>query len=88
MSRRIKNTRKCISCNKLQDSKLMIKILKEYKSKEIIIEPSRFEFGRSAYICKNLDCINKAFKKSKIYKILKINQDKILEKKIRAVLPE
>ena len=43
-------------------------------------------FGRSAYICKNDKCLETAFKKDKIYKILKTKPAEDLKEKIRAVL--
>lgn len=36
-----------------------------------MIEPDSKIFGRSVYLCYNQSCIDNAFKKNKIYKILK-----------------
>jgi predicted RNA-binding protein YlxR (DUF448 family) len=51
----------------------MIKITKVSASKEIVINPNSKIFGRSAYLCYNQSCIEKALKKKKINKALKIN---------------
>ncbi len=77
--------RKCIACNSLKNRNNLIKITIN-KNKEIAVMPDSKFFGHSIYICKNNDCMQNAFKKGKIYKILKIKPDKKLEEKIRAVL--
>ena len=56
----------------------MIKITKEYSTNELVVNPNSKTFGRSAYLCYNQDCIEQAFKKSRLNKVLKTNF--ILEK--------
>lgn len=63
--------RKCIGCDNVKDRAEMIRIMKLYDTEEIIINPSTRHFGRSAYICYNIDCVNKILKKKKLQKILK-----------------
>ena len=72
------NKRKCIACGEVKPRSELIKITKEYKSGDIVIMPDSKTFGRSVYLCYNEDCINTAFKKSKLNKILKsgVNIDK------------
>ncbi len=53
----------------------MIKITKDYIDGNIIIQPNSKRFGRSVYLCYNKNCINIAFKKNKINKILKTNKN-------------
>ncbi len=50
----------------------MIKILKEYSSKNIILNPDSTHFGRSAYLCYNKDCLNISIKKKKLQKSLRL----------------
>ena len=69
----MEHKRKCISCGELKPKEELIKITKEYKGGNVVIEPNSKTFGRSAYLCYNKDCINNAFKKNKINKILKTN---------------
>jgi predicted RNA-binding protein YlxR (DUF448 family) len=45
--------------------------MKLYTTGEIIINPTPLHFGRSFYICYNIDCINNVMKKKKLQKILK-----------------
>ena len=77
--------RKCAACNALKSRDNFIKITVN-KSKEIKIMPDSKFFGRSVYICKNSECVQKALKKNRIYRILRVNPDKFPEEKIRAVL--
>lgn len=65
--------RKCISCGELKERKYLIKITKEKSSGKVVIAPNSKTFGRSVYLCYNQDCIDNAFKKSRINKVLKTN---------------
>ncbi len=78
--------RKCIACNQIKTRDTLIKITKKKSGGEIKVNPDSQFFGRSIYICKNEECVNNAFKKGKIFKILKIKDDDLLKEKIRAVL--
>lgn len=63
--------RKCISCGSLKKRSELIKITKESGSGNIVVEPNSYTFGRSVYLCYNQSCIDNAFKKNRINKILK-----------------
>lgn len=63
--------RKCVGCNKIKNRDELIKITKENCSDNIIINHSNKIFGRSAYLCYNNACIENAFKKNRISKVLK-----------------
>ena len=65
--------RKCISCNELKPQEDLIKITKDFSTGELLINPNSKTFGRSAYLCYNQNCIEKAFKKNKISRVLKTN---------------
>ena len=77
--------RKCIVCNKTKSRDDLIKITKN-SNNEVRVMPDSSFFGRSAYICKSQECVCKAFKKDKLFKILKINPEESLKEKIWAVL--
>lgn len=53
----------------------MIKITKEHSSGDVVIEPNSKTFGRSVYLCYNRNCIDNAFKKNRINKVLKTNSN-------------
>lgn len=78
--------RKCIACNSIKARTELIKITRNNSTGEVKIQPNSYFMGRSTYICKNEECITKALKKRRIFKILKIKQDESIEEKIRAVL--
>ncbi len=63
--------RKCAGCGKIKNRDEMIKITKEYQHDNIVINGNSKTFGRSVYLCYNKTCIEAAFKKNKIQKILK-----------------
>lgn len=63
--------RKCISCGELKNRSELIKITKEHDSGKVVIEPDSKIFGRSVYLCYNQNCIDNAFKKNRINKVLK-----------------
>ena len=63
--------RKCIGCNKIFGRDKLIRILKCHKTKAIIINPDSKQFGRSAYLCPNKECLKIALKKKKLLKLFK-----------------
>ena len=67
--------RKCISCGELKKRSELIKVTNETKSGNVVIEPNSVTFGRSVYLCYNQSCIDNAFKKNKINKLLKTNAE-------------
>ena len=48
-------------------------------SEEVILNPNKFQLGRSVYLCKSASCINLAMKEKKIPKMLRVSL-KSLEK--------
>ena len=63
--------RKCIGCGQIKDRDDLIKITKEHATNTLVINGNSKVFGRSAYLCYNNTCIENAFKKNKLQKILK-----------------
>lgn len=63
--------RKCIGCGNVKNRAEMIRIMKLHDTEEIIINPSSRYFGRSFYICYNIECVNKILAKKKLQKIIK-----------------
>ncbi|MBS4759198.1 MAG: YlxR family protein [Clostridium sp.] len=78
--------RKCCACAKLIARNHLIKITRSSKLQELRVNPDSSFFGRSVYICPEEHCIEAAFKKGKIFKLLKVKPDNSLKEKIRAVL--
>lgn len=68
------NLRQCISCrNKKpkQDLFCFTKMKKDNNTYEAVFKVDSFCFGRSAYVCKNKECILKCFKEKKVSKMLR-----------------
>ena len=59
--------RQCISCKQQFLRETLIRILKESKTGNLILEPDKYKDGRSIYLCKNQECVN-AFQANKRYK--------------------
>ncbi len=63
--------RKCIGCGQVKNRDDLIKITKEHATNTLVINGNSRVFGRSAYLCYNNTCIENAFKKNKLQKIIK-----------------
>ena len=74
--------RKCAGCGEIKDRKDLIKITRENASHNIVLNPDSKIFGRSVYLCYNKSCIEQAFKKNRISKILKATVAEDLKGKI------
>ena len=78
--------RKCIACHKTVDRGNLIKITKDFKTNEIILRPSKNDFGRSIYICKDSKCVEDALKKDRLSKTLKKKLSETEKENIKTVL--
>ncbi|MBP3820412.1 YlxR family protein [bacterium] len=61
--------RRCAGCWNIKDRNELIKITNT--GGNVVINPNSKIFGRSAYLCYNKTCIEKALKKNKLDKFLK-----------------
>lgn len=68
--------RTCIGCNIKKDKRDLIRIVKN-KSNEINIDKSGKLEGRGAYICDNINCLEKAIKSKRLERTfeMKISED-------------
>lgn len=73
------STRKCAGCSEQFKKDEMIKITQEFLSKKLVLNPDNKTFGRSVYICKKSECIEKAFKKNRVFKSLRTKPDENLK---------
>ena len=73
--------RKCVGCGKIKNRKDMIKITRNTHC-GVFVNPNSKIFGRSAYLCYNKSCIEAAFKKNRIRKILKTSVPENLKGKL------
>ena len=61
--------RRCAGCWQIKDRNDLIKITRTAQG--VVVKPNSFTFGRSAYLCYNDSCIESAFRKNKLSKVLK-----------------
>ena len=77
--------RTCMGCNQKKDKKDLIRIVKN-KENEINIDKTGKMEGRGAYICDNIECLEKAIKNKKIEKSFKMNIDESVYANLRGVI--
>lgn len=68
--------RMCTGCMEMKAKKDLIRIVKN-KEEEVSVDLTGKKPGRGAYICKNIDCLEKAFKTKRLDRNLetKINDE-------------
>ena len=69
--------RTCIGCNEKKQKKELIRIVKDKEGKSN---------GRGAYICKNIECLEKAIKSKKLERSLKTKIDLQIYESLRGVM--
>ena len=57
--------RLCMACRKYKTKDELIRITRDYKTGNIIINNEKTAQGRSLYVCKNEECISKFIKNKK-----------------------
>ena len=77
--------RRCMACNTKKNKYDLIRIVKN-KQGEILVDKTGKLNGRGAYICNNIECLEKVIKTNRIQKILKTNIDKKIYENIRGVI--
>lgn len=80
--------RKCVGCFELKNRDEMIKITRDYKTNEIYINPNSKIFGRSAYLCYNISCVENTLKKNKLSRFLKTALTEELKETLRTIHKE
>ena len=66
--------RMCTGCGEMKPKKELIRIVKS-KDGEVSVDSTGKKPGRGAYICKNLECLEKAIKSKRLERNLAINID-------------
>lgn len=74
--------RMCTGCMQMKPKKELIRIVKN-KDGEISIDLTGKKPGRGAYICKNAECLEKAFNTKRLEKNLETRIDKEIYEKLR-----
>lgn len=77
--------RTCMGCNIKKDKKDFIRIVKN-KDGEIYIDKSGKMPGRGAYLCNNIECLEKAMSSKRIDKTFEIKIDNEIYERLRGVM--
>ena len=77
--------RTCIGCNTKKDKRDFIRIVKN-KENEIEVDKTGKMQGRGAYICDNIDCLEKAIKSKRLEKSFEMQISNEIYEKLRGVM--
>ena len=77
--------RSCIGCNTKKDKKDLISIVKN-KDGNISIDKTGKANGRGAYICNNVECLEKAIKSKRLEKTFEEKIDNEIYENLRGVI--
>ena len=77
--------RTCMGCNQKKDKKELIRIVNN-KNDEITIDRTGKLEGRGAYICEDINCLERVVKSKRLEKVLEIKISKEIYEKLRGVI--
>ena len=77
--------RTCMGCNSKKDKKDFIRIVKNKENKINIDRTGKME-GRGAYICDNIECLEKLIKSKKLEKIFDMKISEEIYESLRGVI--
>lgn len=77
--------RTCIGCNEIKLKKELIRIVKN-KEGQIFIDRTGKANGRGAYICDNIECLEKAIKTKKLDRALNKNFSEEIYNKLKEII--
>ncbi|MPQ42413.1 RNase P modulator RnpM [Clostridium tarantellae] len=74
--------RMCNGCMEMKPKKELIRVVKNNEG-EVSVDLTGKKSGRGAYICKNLECFEKAFKAKRLNKNLQTNIEENVYTKLK-----
>ncbi len=77
--------RMCIGCNEKKDKRELIRIVLNKQGKISIDKTGKLD-GRGAYICDNIDCLEKAIKNKKLERTFDIKIEEQVYEELRGVI--
>ena len=77
--------RTCLGCNEKKDKQSLIRIVRDKEGK-IFIDKTGKQDGRGAYLCDNIECLEKIIKTKRLEKMLKIKIDDNIYEELRGVI--
>lgn len=79
--------RTCMGCNEKKDKKDLIRIVKD-SNQNISIDTTGKANGRGAYICNNINCLEKVMKSKRLERVLEINISEEIYNNLRGVISD
>ena len=77
--------RTCMGCNAKKDKKDLIRVVKN-KERIISIDKTGKANGRGAYICNNIECLEKAIKSKRLERVLETKISEEIYENLRGVI--
>lgn len=77
--------RTCMGCNQKKDKKELIRVVKN-KENEISIDKEGKKAGRGAYICDNIECLEKVIKTKRLERIFDMKISEEIYNNLRGVI--
>ena len=77
--------RTCMGCNEKKDKKDLIRIVKN-KNNEILVDKTGKLDGRGAYICNNVECLEKLKKSKRLNRVFETNISEEIYESLRGVI--
>ena len=77
--------RTCMGCNEKKDKNELIRIVKS-KDDKISIDKTGKQEGRGAYICDNIDCLEKLIKSKRLERIFNMRISEKIYENLRGVI--
>ena len=77
--------RQCIGCQEMKNKKEMIRVIKTAEE-EILLDATGKRNGRGAYLCKSMECFEKAVKSKGLERSLKIKIPKEIYESLKEEL--
>lgn len=77
--------RTCIGCNEKKDKRELIRVVKN-KENEIHIDKTGKMPGRGAYLCDNVECLNKAIKTKRLERTFEMTIENEIYENLRGVM--
>ena len=77
--------RTCMGCNQKKDKKDLIRIVKN-KDNEIKVDKTGKMQGRGAYICNDVNCLEKVIKNKRLEKVLETKISQEIYENVRGVI--
>ena len=77
--------RTCMGCNNKKDKRELIRIVINKEGSISIDKTGKLE-GRGAYICDNIECVDKVIKTKRLERVLESKIDEEIYKNLRGVI--